>query len=123
MAIDAVSSFVSGVVPSRSPDPAPDARRAVDQENDARVMAAADQGATPQPMAGPGPAIPVATVSDPEGSIQRAQAVIESSNAGATPSSAEMRRAAEAYRAESNAESDLARQRQAEGVRSTDVLA
>ncbi len=116
MAVDAVSSFVSGLVPSRPPDPAPD------QGNDARAVAEASQPA-PQPMTGPGPAVPVATVNDPEGSIQRAQTVIESSSAGETPSSADMRRAAEAYRAESNAESDLARQRQAEGVRSTDVLA
>ncbi len=135
MAIDPVSSSVSsvsGFVSSRPPDPAPDARDAVDQENDARRIAEADRGASPQYLSGPGPGAPPAggarvdagaVVNDPEGSIQRAQTVIESSPAGEAPSSAEMRRAAEAYRAVSNAESDVARQRQGEGARTTDVLA
>jgi len=130
MAIEPISA--GNVALSRPPDPAPDARVAAEQENDARRIAEADRGASPQYLSGPGPGAPPtgggrvdagAVVNDPEGSIQRAQTLIETPDAGATPSSAEMRRAAEAYRAVSNAESDLARQRQGEGARTTDVLA
>lgn len=132
MPIEPVSSYTSGVVPSRPPEPAPDARVAVDEENDARRIAEADRGASPQYLAGPGAgAAPEgggrvdagAVVNDPEGSIQRAQTLIETSNANATPSSAEMSRAADAYRAVANAQGDLARQQQGEGTRTTDVLA
>ncbi|HVP18281.1 MAG TPA: hypothetical protein VMU36_04740 [Spirochaetia bacterium] len=132
MAIEPVSSYVSGVAQFRPPEPAPDARVAVDQENDARRIAEADRGASPQYLTGPGPgAQPAgggrvdagAVVNDPEGSIQRAQTLIESSSANAAPSSAEVSRAADAYRAVANAQSDIARQKQGEGTRTTDVLA
>ena len=132
MAIEPISSSVGGVVPSRPPEAAPDARVAVDQENDARRVAEADRGASPQYVSGPGPGAPPegggrvdagAVVNDPEGSIQRAQTLIETSNANTTPTSAEMSRAADAYRAVANAQSDLARQQQGGGTRATDVLA
>ncbi len=130
MPIESISA--GNVVLSRPPEPAPDPRVAVEQENDARRIAEADRGASPQYLSGPGPGTPPAgggrvdagaVVNDPEGSIQRAQTLIETSNAGTAPSSADRRRAAEAYRVVSSAESDLARQRQGEGARATDVLA
>ncbi len=111
MAIEAVSSSASGVVASRPPDPPPE------QGNDG-----VSQAATP-PEPGPGPEAPVAMVNDPEGSIQRAQTIIQNASTDLTPSSAEMQRAADAYRSVSTSQSDIARQRQAEGARSTDVLA
>jgi hypothetical protein len=64
-----------------------------------------------------------AVVNDPEGSIQRAQTLIQSTGSSGAPSEAETRRAAEAYQAASTAQSDLARQQQGEGVRTMDVLA
>ncbi len=112
MAIEAISSS-AGVAASRPPDPPPDVRAA----------AAASQEVSPRTDPGPAPAAPVAIVNDPEGSIQQAQTIIQGASSDLTPSSADMQRAADAYRAVSTSESDLARQRQAQGARSTDVLA
>lgn len=133
MAIEPVSSFSSGVLANRPPDPPPDAREAVEQQNDARRIAEADRGASPQYLSGPqgadtsqaggGRVDAGAVVNDPEGSIQRAQTLIQDVNANGAPSEAETRRAAEAYQAASTAQSDLARQQQGQGARTMDVLA
>ncbi|MGA2615842.1 MAG: hypothetical protein ABSG38_20575 [Spirochaetia bacterium] len=131
MAIEPVSSFSSGVLANRPPDPPPDAREAVEQQNDARRIAEADRGASPQYVnapqqtdAGGGGRVDAgAVVNDPEGSIQRAQTLIQDVNANGAPSEAETRRAAEAYQAASTAQSDLARQQQGQGARTMDVLA
>jgi hypothetical protein len=133
MAIDAVSSFMNGGVASRPPEPTPDAREAVQQQNDSRRIAEADRGASPQYVSAPQEANTAAAgggrvdagavTNDPEGSIQRAQTLIQSVNSNGAPSEAETRRAAEAYQAASTAQSDLAHQQQGEGARTTDVLA
>ncbi|MGA2764140.1 MAG: hypothetical protein ABSG17_12305 [Spirochaetia bacterium] len=132
MAVDPISSS-TGVVPSRPPQTEPDARDAVEQQNDARRIAEADRGASPQYASAPqsagtapqggGRVDAGAVVTDPEGSIQRAQTLIETSNSNGAPSESEMRAAAEAYRVASAAQSDIARQRQGEGAGATDVLA
>jgi hypothetical protein len=133
MAIEAISSYSSGFVASRAPDPAPDATQAVQQQNDARRIAQADQGASPQyvnapqqanaaPAAGGG-VDAGAVVNDPEGSIQRAQTLIQNVNANASPTEAETRRASEAYQAASTAQSQIAQQQQQQGAQSMNVLA
>ncbi len=140
MAIEGVSSvsqtppaYLTGAAPSRPPETVPDAREAASQQNDARRIAEASRGSSPQYLSGPnGENIPAtggarmdvsSVANDPEGSIQRAQTVIQSANASGAPSEAETRAAAEAYRAASSAQSDLARQQQGQGTRTMDVLA
>jgi len=140
MAIEAVSSYSSGMVASRPPEAVPGAEEAAAQRNDAVRIAEADRGASPQyvnvpPASAPGApgvnAAPAgggqvdagAVVNDPEGSIQRAQTLIQSVNSNGAPSEAETRRAAEAYQAASSAQSELAQRQEGQGARSTDVLA
>ena len=140
MAIEAVSSYASGMAASRPPEPVPGAQEAAAQRNDALRIAEADRGASPQyvnaPAPGPAgagertPRRPVegrsdagAVVNDSEGSIQRAQTLIQSVNSNGAPSEAETRRAAEAYQAASSAQSELAQRQEGQGARSTDVLA
>jgi ABC-type branched-subunit amino acid transport system substrate-binding protein len=133
MAIESVSSFNAGFTVSRPPDAAPDARDAVEQQNDAMRIAEADRGASPQYVSAPqqtnatpaggGGVDAGAVVNDPEGSIQRAQTLIQNVNANGAPSEAESRRAAEAYQAASAAQNQIAQSRQAEGAQSLDILA
>ncbi|HUI72433.1 MAG TPA: hypothetical protein VL354_18080 [Spirochaetia bacterium] len=133
MAIEAVSSYANQAAMSRPPEVAPDPREAVEQQNDARQIARADQGASPQYLSGPegrsaaasggGGVDAGAMVNDPEGSIQRAQTIIQSASSNASPSEAETRRASEAYQAASSAQSQLAQRRQEEGAQSLNVLA
>ncbi|HVO39728.1 MAG TPA: hypothetical protein VMV03_11930 [Spirochaetia bacterium] len=117
---------------SRPREVVPDAREAAEQQNDARRIAEASRGASPQYLSGPsgesyhagGGRVDAGPVTaDPEGSIQRAQTIIQSANANGAPSEAETRAAAEAYRVASAAQGDLARRQQGEGTRTTDVLA
>ena len=133
MAIEPVSSYSSGFAAVRPQDPAPDARQALEQQNDAQRIAEAAQGASPQYVNAPqgadggqtggGRVDAGAVVNDPEGSIQRAQTIIQSVNSDGAPTEAETRRAAEAYQAASTAQSELTRQQQREGARTMDVLA
>ena len=136
MALEGVSSIppvsAPGAPASRPPETTPDAREAERQQNDARRIAEASQSASPQYLSGPngesysggGARVDAGPVTnDPEGSIQRAQTLIQSVNSNGAPSSAETRAASEAYRVASAAQSDLDRQRQGEGSRSVDVLA
>ncbi len=133
MAIEPVSSFNAGSTLSRRPDPVPDAPEALEQQNDATRIAEADRGASPQYVSAPrqtnaapaggGGVDAGAAVNDPEGSIQRAQTLIQSVNANGAPSEAETRRAAEAYQTASAAQNQIAQTQQAEGAQSLDVLA
>ena len=136
MAIEGVSpvppAYMPGAPASRPPETTPDARQVAEQQNDARRVAEAAQGASPQYLSGPkgesyasggGGRVDAGPVTnDPEGSIQRAQTLIQSVNSNGAPSSAETRAASEAYRVASAAQSDLARQQQGEGVRTVDVM-
>jgi len=121
MAIDAVSSYSNGFTVSRPPDPAPDATAVARQQDEVGQQAQADQGASPQYVSTPQAS--AAPANDPEASIQQAQTVIQSANAGAAPSEADTRRAAEAYQAASAAQSQIAQQQQQEGAQSLNVLA
>ena len=136
MAIEGVSStlpaYLAGMAASRPPEVTPDAREAVEQQNDARRIAEASRGSSPQYLSGPGGETyeaggarvdSGAVTADPEGSIQRAQTIIQSASSNGAPSEAQTRAAAEAYRVASAAQGDLARQQQGEGTRTTDVLA
>jgi hypothetical protein len=142
MAIEPVSYSMAGLAAGRPPDPMPDARQAVEQQNDANRIAEADSGASPQYVnapqtnavaqeAGAAPAAPAgggsvgagAVVDDPEGSIQRAQTLIQTVNSNGAPSEADTRRAAEAYQAASSAQAQIAQQQQGQGSQTLDVLA
>jgi hypothetical protein len=132
MAIDSVSSYSSGFA-SRPPDPAPDATQAVQQQNDAGRIAQAAQGASPQYVnapqqadaapAGGGGVDAGAVVNDPEGSIQRAQTLIQNTGSSSAPTEAQTRRASEAYQAAANAQSQISQQQQQQGAQSLNVLA
>jgi hypothetical protein len=122
MAIDSVSSYSSGSVARRPPDPAPDATAVARQQDEVSQQAQADQGASPQYVSAP-QGVSAAPQNDPEASIQQAQTVIQSANAGGAPSEAETRRAAEAYQAASAAQSQIAQQQQQQGAQSLNVLA
>lgn len=129
-AISPVSQNVA-IARSRPPEVTPDAREIAAQENDARRIAEAVSGASPAHLQGPDEQTAVAGVgtrvdvvpvpSDPEGSLQRATAEISRAYQGGEPSPAEMRAAAEAYRAEAAAQADLARRAQGEGLRTLDI--
>jgi len=139
MAIEPVSSispvygYTSGIAASRPPEVTPDAREIAQQENDARREAEAVSGASPAYLSGPegqayavgvGTRVSIVPIpSDAEGTLQRAQSLIESAYASGQPSAADANAAAEAYRVEAAARDDLARQRQGNGSRSVDVLA
>jgi len=138
MAIEPISYSQMGFAASRPSDPLPDARQAVEQQNDANRIAEADRGASPQYVNAPqtnaaaqetnaappggGRVDAGAVVNDPEGSIQRAQALIQTVNSNGAPSEAETRRAAEAYQAASSAQTQIARQQQGQGAQTLNVL-
>jgi hypothetical protein len=139
MAIEPVSYSIAA---GRPPDPMPDARQAVDQQDDANRIAEAASGASPQYVSAPpinavaqeanaAPVAPAggggvdagAVVNDPEGSIQRAQTLIQTVSSNGAPSEADTRRAAEAYQAASSAQAQIAQQQQGQGSQALDVLA
>lgn len=130
MAIDAVSSYASGYSARRAPDPAADAAQG---QNDAIRIAQAEQGASPQYVnapqqansapAGGGGVDAGAVVNDPEGSIQRAQTLIQNADANGAPTEADTRRASEAYQTVSAARSQMAQEQQQQGAQSVNVLA
>jgi hypothetical protein len=115
----------------RSPEVAPDARQAAEQENDARRVAESVSGSSPASLAGPdgqpvaasvGTRVDVIPVpADPAGSLERAGQQIERAYASGSPTPEEMRAAEEAYRVQAGARDDLARSAQAEGARSLDI--
>jgi len=121
MPIDSVSGISSPqqyMTMSRPPETTPDAREAVDQENDARRMAASSQSASSAETR-----VNVTPAPDAEMSLQQASTEISRDYQGGEPSAAQMRAASDAYQAEAAARDQMAQNRQQGGVRSADVLA
>ena len=135
MAIDSISGSAPLSTLSRPPETTPNAREAVEQENDARRTAEAVQGAAPSTQSRPqepaesletvGPRSNVVPASNSaELSYQDAsQALSRANGNGDQPSASEMRAASEAYRAEAAARDQVAQQQQQGGARTADVLA
>jgi len=131
MAVDSISSgspIMSAsalATVSRPPETTPDARESATQENDARRVAASESGASPATLSGPeGSRVAVvAAPNDAESSYQSASAEISRAYQGGSPSPSELRSASDAYRTESAARDDLARQQQDNGVRGLDLMA
>jgi hypothetical protein len=115
----------------RSPDVAPDAPAAVQQESDARRVAESVSGASPAYLTGPdhqpvsagvGTRTEVVVSSaDPAGSLEQAGREIERAYASAAPAAVDQIAAEQAYRAQAEARDALALRAQADGAKALDI--
>ena len=118
---------------SRSPEVTPDASEALRQESDARRVAESVSGASPAYLSGPeGQSVAVsvgtrtsivAVPPEPQGALESAKAQIVRAWSEGETTPADLRNAAEAYRAEAAARDELARREQGNGLRTVDVSA
>jgi hypothetical protein len=131
-AVPAMSGYPSVTRVSRPPEVTPDAQEIARQENDARRIAESVSGASPAYLSGPeGQSVAVgggtrtnivAVPAEPQGALENAKAEISRAYSEGETTPADLRNAAEAYRAEAAARDELARREQQGGVRSLDVL-
>ncbi len=130
-AVPSVLTYASITRISRPREVTPDAREALRQESDARRVAESVSGASPAYLGGPQeqPAPVsvgtrtniVAVPQEPQGALEAAKAEITRAYSEGETTPADMRNAAEAYRAEAAARDELARRERGFGVRNVDV--
>lgn len=130
-AVPSVLTYASITRISRPPEVTPDAREALRQESDARRVAESVSGASPAYLEGPqeraapvsvGTRAPIVAVpQEPQGALEAAKAEISRAYSEGETTPADLRNAAEAYRAEAAARDELARRERGYGVRNLDV--